>query len=244
MAELVFVHGAGDSARVWQGQVEAFGGQHRMLLVDLPGHGSRLEEQGLGSHEENAEEVLRLVGEAGFSAPVLIGHSMGGAIVLSLALREPSAARGLVLVGSGARLRMAPALIESARRKAEAATPGQAAGSSAPLELALSPRASAEVREWTGQRVGQATAQATFADCLANDRFDVMERLPEVHQPTLVIAGEDDRMTPPKYQTFLAERLPRARLVLLPAAGHYVQIEQAAAFNQALETFLSELDEP
>lgn len=70
-----------------------------------------------------------------------------------------------------------------------------------------------------------------------------MERVSSIGLPTLVLAGEDDTMTPPKYQRFLAERLPRAELVLLPRAGHYPQVEQAAAFNVALERFLAGLDD-
>ncbi len=55
------------------------------------------------------------------------------------------------------------------------------------------------------ERIGESTARATYADFLANDRFDVMECLPEIERPTLVIGGEDDRMAPPKYQSFLAD---------------------------------------
>lgn len=238
MAELVFVHGAGDSAAVWEKQVEYFGGQHEVLALDLPGHGGRLGEEAFDSHDRNADEVAREVRRRGFSQPILIGHSMGGAVVLSAALRYPGLARALVLVSSGARLRMPASLIEAARQKAESAPPDQVAGSPVPLDQAISPRATAETRAWLNERAGRSTPQAAYADFLANDRFDVMERLPEIKASTLVVAGQDDQMAPPKFQQFLAERLPRARLVLLADAGHYVQVEQAAAFNSELERFL------
>ena len=167
---------------------------------------------------------------------------MGGGIALTVALRHPGLLGGLVLVASGARLRMHPSFVEAARQKADAAPDlPQVAGSSIPLERVVSERVSDETRAWLGERVGESTARAAYADFQATDRFDLMERLPEIILPTLVIAGEDDTMTPPKYQQFLADRLPNARLVLLPDAGHYVQVEQEAAFNAELERFLAEL---
>lgn len=241
MAELVFIHGASDSAAIWGQQVAYFGNAHQVLALDLPGHGARLNQSAFDSHERNAEEVARLIWERGFSQPVLVGHSMGGAVALTVALRQPELLRGLVLAASGARMRMHPELLETARQKAEADGP-QVAGSLVPLDMAVSPSASAEIRAWLAEHVGHATAQATYADFVANDRFDVMERLGDVAVPSLVIAGHDDKMTSPKFQTFLAERLPGARLELLPNAGHYVHVEQADAFNRELERFLVESD--
>ncbi len=244
MAELVFIHGAGDSSAVWSAQTEHFGATHRVLALDLPGHGGRLGEQALENHDANAVEVARQLEAQGLGEPVLIGHSMGGAVVLSLALREPRLPRALVLVASGARLRMHPRLLESARERAQAAAGDEIVGSLVPLEMVVSPHATAGTRARVSMVVGQSAAQATYADFLANDRFDVMERLQEIKAPTLVLGGEDDQMAPPKHQQFLADRLPAATLVLLPAAGHYPHIEQEAAFNDELERFLSNLTPP
>ena len=242
MAELVFIHGAGDSAAVWERQREHFAAHHTLLMLDLPGHGQRIGEQAHESHEKNADEVARQIRDHRLNEPMIVGHSMGGGVALLTALRHPSSVRALVLVASGARLRMHPSLIERARQKAQGASATQIAGPAAPLEQAISPHASAEDRAWLEERVGQATGQATYADFLANDNFDVMERLADIRQPALVLAGEDDQMTPPKFQRFLAERLPGAELVLLPHAGHYVHVEQAEAFNDELERFLADLE--
>ncbi len=244
MAELVFLHGAGDSSAVWAAQAEHFQASHRVLGLDLPGHGERLAERAFEDHDANANEITRLIHARGCSKPVVIGHSMGGAVVLSLALREPRLPRALVLVASGARLRMHPRLLESARERAQAAAGDEIVGSLVPLEMVVSPQASAGTRARVSMVVGQSAAQATYADFLANDRFDVMERLQEIKAPTLVLGGEDDQMAPPKHQQFLADRLPAATLVLLPAAGHYPHVEQEAAFNRELERFLSNLTPP
>ena len=248
---LVFVHGAGDSSAVWQHQVDYFGAEHDVLALDMPGHGARLGERAFTTHDDNATEIARLAlgpgagsrarteQPAGGARPVLIGHSGVGAACLVLALRQPELAAGLVLVASGARMRMAPDLLERARAQAATPAPGLATGSLVPLDLCVSPATPAETREWLARQVGQATAQATLADFEANHALDVMGQLGEVRTPTLVLGGADDRLAPPKFQQFLADGIPGARLVVLPGAGHYPHAEQPAAFNRAVDEFLA-----
>lgn len=244
MAELVLIHGAGDSAAVWKRQVAELGGAHRLLAVDLPGHGARLGEPALSDHAANAAEVARLVQAAGLAAPVLVGHSMGGGVALTYALSDAGyPLRALVLVASGARLRMHPSLIAAARERAEAAGAAPVAiGSVVPAERVLASGASPELIAWLDAHSGQSTAQAVYADFLANDGFDVMERLGEITVPTLAIGGASDPMTPPKFVQFLAEGIPGAELALLDGAAHYPMAEQSAAFNARLAAFLAGLD--
>src|SRR5688572_22406671 len=97
MAELVFIHGAGASAGVWERQVEHLSQAHEVLAVALPGHGSGASAQAFADHERHAEEVVRLARERGFAWPVLVGHALGGAVALTIALVEPTFPRGLVL---------------------------------------------------------------------------------------------------------------------------------------------------
>jgi 3-oxoadipate enol-lactonase len=241
MAELVFLHGAADSKEVWQRQVEHFGRGHRVLAVDLPGHGARLQDTAYESVEDSAREVIRQIKDEGLSRPVLVGHSMGGGVALSLALQEPGLPAALALVASGARLRMRAGLIDGARQTAQLSAAGQITERVIPLEQVVSPHASSEVRSWVRQHFGRSTAQATYADFVATNGFDFMQRLHEIMQPTLVLAGEDDIWTPPKFQHYLAEGLAHGRLVMLPQAGHYPFIEHADAFNAELERFLNEV---
>ncbi len=244
MVELVFIHGAGDSGDVWERQIAHFGDRYATLAVDLPGHGARLPGVGeeLDSVERIAADVTQQIHAHGFGAPVLIGHSMGGATAQMIALTEPTLPRALVLAGSGARLRIQPTLVEQARVRADEAPPGVIWPRVIPLDEVTSASAPAEAREWVRQHFGRSTARATYADFQATTRFDVMGRLGEIRQPTLVIGGEDDRWTPPKFQTYFAEHIPNARLVMIPNAGHYPFVEQAATFNRELERFLEEID--
>lgn len=243
MAELVFIHGAGDSAAIWQLQIEHFGGRLPSFAVDLPGHGARLGEDPLETVADMAEDVIRQLGARGFGEPVLVGHSMGGAIALAIALQRPSFPRALVLAASGARLRMREELIEEARLRALRAPRGEVVERVIPLQEVVAPDATREAQEWLRGRFGCCTAQATYGDFLATSGFDVMGRLEEIHLPVLVVGGEEDRWTPPKFQHYFAQHLPNAQLVMFPRTGHYPFVEREAEFNRALDAFLAGLDD-
>lgn len=242
MAELVFIHGAGDSAAVWDRQAEHFSRSHRVLAVDLPGHGERLSEPGMDRHEKYATEVCRLMDQNQMSKAVVSGHSMGGAVALLMALEHPERLRGLVLVATGARMKMRPDFLEQARKTAEEF--GHRAPSSThiiPVEQMVYPEIPPTVVQWLKARIGRASAQATYADFQANNNFDVMGRLAEIRVPTLVVGGGDDRMAPQKFSEFLSNGIPGARLEILNPCGHYPQVEQEQRFNQALDRFLTEV---
>ena len=112
MAELVFIHGAADSGAVWERQLAVFGARHDVLALDLPGHGARLGETPLETVTSTAQEALRAAQRRGMAHPVLVGHSMGGATAMQAALDAPSVPAALVLVGTGAKLRIRDELVE------------------------------------------------------------------------------------------------------------------------------------
>jgi pimeloyl-ACP methyl ester carboxylesterase len=224
---------------VWDRQVGAFSSRHRVLAVDLPGRGVRSADPPLTSHEENAKDVLRQMDAVGMPEAVLIGHSMGGAVALTAALNHPNRVTGLVLVVTGARLKMNPEFLERARCRAE--DPTAPKEPPVPLERTVAASVSRETLEWLRERAMTAPPHTIYADFQANNGFDVMERLGAISLPTLVVGADEDRMAPPKFSEFMAERIPGARLVMLSPSGHYPQVEQEAPFNQALADFLGTL---
>ncbi|MBM3122848.1 MAG: alpha/beta hydrolase, partial [Chloroflexi bacterium] len=164
---------------------------------------------------------------------VVVGHSMGGALALSLALDAPERTAGIVLVGSGARLRVHPLLLEAA---ASGGLPTETLATL--VSWWYSPNAPPRLQE-LAMRVLAATNMAVLhADLSACDGFDVMQRLGTIERPALVVVGEDDGMTPVKYARFLSENLPGARLEIIPAAGHMVMLEQPAAVERVLSDWL------
>ncbi len=114
---LVFIHGAGESSQVWQSQVAHFGAS-RAFPIDLPGHGERADtlppQVSVLDYARVAHEIV--FQELHLNTPIIAGHSLGGAIALTMALEYASELSGLLLIGTGARLRVLPAILEEARR--------------------------------------------------------------------------------------------------------------------------------
>ncbi|MBI4463803.1 MAG: alpha/beta hydrolase, partial [Acidobacteria bacterium] len=108
MAALILIHGAGDNAAVWGRQVDYFSKKQQVLAIDLPGHGSQLTEPVMDRHEKYAQEVCRVMDQQSIAQAVVAGHSMGGAVALTMALEHPGRLQGLVLVATGARMKMRP----------------------------------------------------------------------------------------------------------------------------------------
>jgi pimeloyl-ACP methyl ester carboxylesterase len=231
--KLVFIHGSGGTGRVWRYQTDRFPGS---VAVTLPGHPD-------GAPCESIEEATRwlrseLESGAGSEALVLVGHSLGGAIALQYALDHPDEVAGIVLVGSGARLRVHPATLTALEKAV--AHPESFGKMFEDNFQKVSPEFAAELRE---QSV--AVGPAPFlADLRACDRFDVVDRLGEIGAPTLAIAGTEDVMTAPKYSTFLEERMPNASARIIDGGTHFVFAEYPDEVNQAIADFVTSLAEP
>jgi pimeloyl-ACP methyl ester carboxylesterase len=227
---LLFIYGAGGTHRHWGQQLAGLRGANRYAL-DLPGHG-RSAGRGRTSIERYGEVILQFLEALGLSRVTLVGHSMGGAISQYLALNHAARVERLVLVGSGARLRVLPSLLEGLLQDFPATVEtmlGWAYSSQTPDELI---RLGQE--EWMENE-----PQVVHDDFAACDVFDVMVRLGEIHCPTLVLCGENDKLTPTKYAHYLRDNISGARLTIIPQAGHMVMVERPEAVNRAIEEFLA-----
>jgi pimeloyl-ACP methyl ester carboxylesterase len=229
---LIFIHGSGDSGAIWA-PLLALLPDVDTLALDLPGHGERVAEPGPErmSVRDYAEDVYRSLTARGVDGGVIIGHSLGGAITLRLAVDHPTFARRLVLVGTGARLRVAPRFLEEAR----------AAGPEGSLSLTETEFAQGHEEQAHALYAARPpTAPGIlYRDLAACDAFDIISELGDITQPALIIVGEADRMTPVKYAEFLRQRLPQSELVIIPDAGHCVQIERPEAVATALRAWLA-----
>ncbi|MCA9620940.1 MAG: alpha/beta fold hydrolase [Myxococcales bacterium] len=162
--------------------------------------------------------------------PWLVGHSLGGAVALTVALRRPDTIAGLVLVSSGARLKVAPPILELAR----ATTPEQPL----PLGFAFGPDAPEPLRHDYHARSHGVPTETTVGDWLACDGFDERARLAEVGHACLVLWGDQDTLTPPKFQQKLVAGLPRAEGRELPGFGHMLPWEAPQEVSEAVQAFV------
>jgi pimeloyl-ACP methyl ester carboxylesterase len=230
-APLLLVHGAGGSHLHWPIALRELPGR-RVLSVDLPGHGVA-PPPGESSIAGYAGCLLGLLDALGIPRVVVAGHSMGGAIALSLAIESPDRVAGLFLVGTGARLRITPALLEASADPARAVEVSETMAA-----FSFGPGVTGEERQAHARALAAQPAGIVHGDFTACDAFDAMERLGSVRAPAFLVVGQEDRLTPPKYSAFLRERLPGAGLLLVPGAGHMVAIEAPAAVAGAAAAFL------
>ncbi len=233
MKTLVFVHGSGDNAHAWDAVIARLEG-FECLALDLPGHGALAGTPGPErmSVADYAAWVRGELARRGLAGIALIGHSLGSAISLRLAVDAPDMVSRLGLVGAGARLRVLPAVLAGARDDPQATDLRLA-------ELAVAPGHEALAREWAAGRSPTAPGML-YRDLVACDGFDMMSELDRVGQPTLIVTGEEDRLTPPKYATYLRDHIANARLALIPQAGHCVMLEAPDATAEAFCAWMKE----
>ncbi|TKJ28664.1 MAG: alpha/beta hydrolase [Chloroflexi bacterium B3_Chlor] len=225
----VFIHGAGGTHRHWGHQIAGLSGTN-LYAPDLPGHG-RSGGQARTSVTSYAEFLSNLLEALGSTRATLVGHSMGGAIAQDLALNHASQVDRLILVGTGAKLRVLPTILEGLLNEFESTVDmilGYSYSEDAPQELVDLGR-----QEWLATTPG-----VLHGDFMACDHFDVRDRLREIRCPTLLICGEEDQLTPPKYSQFLQEQITDAQLTIIPKAGHMVMLEQPEEVSRAIAEFM------
>jgi pimeloyl-ACP methyl ester carboxylesterase len=226
---LLFLHGAGGTHRLWAHQVQNLRSV-RTCALDLPGHG-RSSGRGRTSIDAYRDVVRAFLDALGLERAILVGHSMGGAIAQSFALAYPYRLQGLVLVGTGARLRVLPAILDGLRQDL-AGTVNQI------ISYAYALGAPSNLAEQGLADFLTHPPDVLHGDFVASDRFDVMGRLDEMTCPTLVICGGEDRLTPPKYAAYLRDHIPNAQFVLVEGAGHMVMVERPEEVTRAIQRFL------
>ena len=230
---VVFLHGAGGSHHTWRDQWAGLKGAARLVIPDLPGHA-----ESMGNPRETVEDYASwlsdFVKEAGISKFVLAGHSMGGAIALQAALSRMKGLEALILAGTGAKLRISPVIFEGIAGRFKEFAPDL-------VEWMMAKTAGPVLRDDVTKDV-LSTKPSTFAsDFRACDAFDVRGRMGEIRVPTLIVVGDDDRLTPLKYSEFLATRIRGAVLKILHDAGHIAMLEKPTEFNNVLASFLHSL---
>ena len=223
--KLVLVHGSGGTSLSFYYQLRQF---RESVGIDLPGHPTgRL----CTSIEGYVEWLRGFIAARGYKDVVLGGHSMGGAIAQLYGLVYPDELKALVLVGTGARLRVHP------RYLAECEDPERWYGAMGPSLARVEPG----VRDMMLARSREVGPAVALNDLKCCDRFDIMERVHQVQLPTLVICGTEDVMTPMKYTDYLADKIPGARKVVVGGATHYVHLERHLEVNEAISQFIATL---
>lgn len=230
---ILFVHGAGGSHHTWRDQWAELKGSARLVIPDLPGHAESGGEPRT-SIAEYAAWLAEFAREAGIGTFVLAGHSMGGAIALQAALDGHPGIEALVLVGTGARLKVSPLITDGIANRFREFAPEL-------VEWMMARATDRALRDDLTADVQSTRASTFLADFAACDGFDVRGRLGAIRVPTLVVAGDDDRLTPLAYGEFLASNIPGAVLKIIRGAGHVAMLEKPREVNAVIRSFVQSL---
>ncbi len=230
---VVFLHGAGASHRIWRDQWAGLKGTARLVIPDLPGHA---ESSGTAreSIEEYAAWLSDFVADLGVDKFILAGHSMGGAVALAAALSKLRGLDALVLAGTGAKLRVSPAIFEGFTNRFLEFAPEF-------VDMLLAKDTGPALREELGADILSIRPSVLLADLRACDAFDVRDRLGEIGVPTLIISGDEDPLTPLRYGEFLATGIRGAVLKIMRGAGHAVMLEKPTEVNNVIASFIQSL---
>ncbi|MCU0497067.1 MAG: alpha/beta hydrolase [Anaerolineae bacterium] len=223
---LLLIHGAGGSHLDWPIGLRRL----NSIALDLSGHG-KSPGSGHTTIEDYAADVIALMDALSMSTAVIGGHSMGGAIALTLGLHYPERVTALLLIGTGAKLSVHPNILERV-------IDHQAEVGILFKTWMWGRDADPKLIELGFQQFMKSDPQVIYGDYLACNRFDLRDRLSEIRAPTLVIGGTEDRMTPLKYSEYLAQHLPNAALWTV-TGGHMMGLEQSEAVVSRVQNWLT-----
>jgi pimeloyl-ACP methyl ester carboxylesterase len=227
---LVMIHGAGGSSVAWKAQTYLLRNQCNTFALDLPGHG-KTGDKDKSEIGEYAQWLTEILAEVFDEPPYLMGHSMGGAIVQTATLSNPELVKGIILVGTGPRLQVAPMFLDGLKNDFENVIGNLLGYAYAPdAEKAL-------VREGI-KLMKEAGGPLVHADFSACNRFDLRREVDKINTPCLILCGEQDKLTPPALSIKLNKLIKNSLLKLLPSAGHMVMIENHTLLNEYVTEFI------
>lgn len=230
---ILLSHGYSATSQMWQGQVDAFPG-YRVITWDMRGHGQTdsPEDQSLYSEGHTVDDMAAILAACGEEAAIVGGLSLGGYMSLAFNVKYPQRVRALMLFDTGPGYKN-PVGREGWNKTAEA----RAVAFETKGFGALG--GSAEVRV-SSHRSADGLARAARG-MLAQFDARIMESLPGIAVPTLVLVGANDQ--PFLGATdYMAAKIPGAKRVAIADAGHSANIDQPAAFNAAVTDFLAGLN--
>lgn len=236
---IVFLHGVGSDKSVWRPQLDHFGKARRALAFDYPGYG----ESGFlagATREDFAAAIFAAMDSLGVERAHVCGLSLGGVIAIAMHARASERCASLILADTFA---VHPEGEAICGRSTEASrVMSMRALAEGRIDLLLGSDATPELRADSVETMAAIDPVAYRIGAHAVWLADQSDRAKAITVPTLVLCGTEDRITPPALSEDLARLIPGAKLKLIERAGHLANAEQPAAFNAAIDRFLSEIE--
>lgn len=234
---IVFLHGVGSDKSVWRPQLEHFGRTQRAVAFDYPGYGES-EYIESATRDDYASAILAAMDALEIGRAHICGLSLGGVIAIAMHAAAPDRCASLIIAdsfaihpdGQGIHDRSVAASHSMTMRDLAEARTGVLLGSMASEEIRSDVVDTMAAIDPAAYRLGAA------AVWLADQR----DRVAAIEVPTLILVGEEDRITPISLSEDLHELIPGSELEIIEKAGHLANLEQSRAFDSAIESFLSE----
>lgn len=238
-APIIFLHGVGSDKTVWTRQLAHFGVSRRALAFDYPGYGESDAWPG-ATRDDYASAILGAMDSLDVDRAHVCGLSLGGVIAIALHAAAPSRCASLILADSFAVHPDGQAIFD--RSEAASRTIGMRALAEARADVLLGKTASPAIHDEVIDTMSRIDPAAYVLGSAAVWLADQRIRAQAINVPTLVLVGDEDSVTPPALSEQLTGLIPGARLQTIDGAGHLANLEQASAFNAAIDAFMSEID--
>ena len=240
--DLVLLHGWGMHGGIWDGMRETLGEKFRLHVVDLPGYGA-------SAHREpyTLSELAHAVAEAAPEHSHVCGWSLGGQVAMRMALDFPVQVDKLILLGTTPCFRQHDDWehgMDDATMKEFARSLEQDYAGTLKRFLSLQARSGEDAREVIAAlraklfERGEPSLDTLRAGLRILHDLDLREEVGSIEQPTLILHGERDTLTPLESGIWLAEHLPRAELVKVGGSAHAPFLSHRVETLKAMESFL------
>lgn len=236
---ILFLHGVGSDKSVWLRQLQHFGQQRHAIAFDYPGYGESAPREGAG-RDGFAAAIVEAMDALGIDRAHFCGLSLGGIVATAMHHHAPDRCASLILADSFARHPDGQAIYDRSIAASTSMTMRALAEVRAPALLGTA--ASATVRSEVVASMAAIDPAAYRHGADAVWLADQRDRAAAIGVPTLVLCGDEDRITPPALSEELAALIPAAQLAIIHGAGHLTNIEQPEAFNATMDRFLAAVE--
>lgn len=241
---VVMSHSLACAIPMWDEQAQALKSKYKVLRFDTRGHGATDAPAGAYTLDLLAADLHGLLSALGVTNPHFVGLSMGGMIGMTYALRHPGTFKSLVLCDTSSRVPPEAKPVWDERIKTA-------------TEKGMEPLVDATLKRWftepyfakrnsVVERVAglirTTPAQGYAGCCQAIPKIDLTDKLGAIKCPVQVIVGDKDVGTPVAMSEAIHKAIPGSELVIISDASHLSNLEQPAAFNEALLRFLARVN--
>lgn len=244
---ITLLHGITASLKYWCFQTEVLSKKFRVIQIDHRGHGlsDGMMPKRVFTIQELAASAGSVLSALKVEKTILMGHSLGGITALQYALDNPDKIGALILadtasgIGSMTRGQKLAWRLAGAMRAAKYAH--RFARKFALKKFALGSEASGWVLDWFLDESDTVNWAAAAKIARGLRKFDVSDRLGEIKCPTLIVCGEEDRLTPLRMSEFMHGRIKGSELKVIKGAGHCASAEKPEEFNRLMMGFLEKV---